>query len=86
MQLNAEVVYNNEQKICSQRALRLKTGKNDFGQSRSLKQLTGKTTRNYFRAICIRKSTHVRSHQDKFLFLIYYDKKIYDFCNTHFRR
>lgn len=37
----AEVVYNDEQKICSQRALRLKTGRNDFGQSRSLSQLTG---------------------------------------------
>ncbi|XP_038223569.1 folliculin [Zerene cesonia] len=36
----ADVVYDNEQSICSQRALRLKTGKNDFGQSRSLKQLT----------------------------------------------
>ncbi|KAM3966143.1 folliculin [Aphomia sociella] len=37
----AEVVYNDEQKVCSQRALRLKTGRNDFGQSRSLLQLTG---------------------------------------------
>ncbi|KAI8426032.1 hypothetical protein MSG28_005005 [Choristoneura fumiferana] len=37
----AEVVYDNEQKICSQRALRLNTGRNDFGQSRSLMQLTG---------------------------------------------
>ncbi|XP_061714854.1 folliculin isoform X1 [Cydia pomonella] len=37
----AEVVYDNEQKVCSQRALRLKTGRNDFGQSRSLMQLTG---------------------------------------------
>ncbi|XP_063828328.1 folliculin [Ostrinia nubilalis] len=41
LQDSAETVYNNEQKICSQRALRLKTGRNDFGQSRSLKQLTG---------------------------------------------
>lgn len=37
----AEVVYDNEQKVCSQRALRLKTGRNDFGQSRSLMHLTG---------------------------------------------
>ncbi|XP_013146757.1 PREDICTED: folliculin [Papilio polytes] len=34
-------VYEKEQSICSQRALRLKTGRNDFGQSRSLIQLTG---------------------------------------------
>lgn len=37
----AEVVYDAEQKVCSQRALRLKTGRNDFGQSRSLMHLTG---------------------------------------------
>ncbi|CAK1544913.1 unnamed protein product [Leptosia nina] len=40
LQQLAESVYNNEQSICSQRALRLKTGKHDFGQSRSLMQLT----------------------------------------------
>lgn len=38
----ADIVYDTEQKVCSQRALRLRTGKNDFGQSRSLIQLTGK--------------------------------------------
>lgn len=38
----ADEVYEKEQSICSQRALRLKTGRNDFGQSRSLIQLTGK--------------------------------------------
>ncbi|XP_075978938.1 folliculin isoform X2 [Anticarsia gemmatalis] len=37
----ADVVYDAEQKVCSQRALRLKTGRNDFGQSRSLMHLTG---------------------------------------------
>ncbi|XP_026316871.1 folliculin [Hyposmocoma kahamanoa] len=37
----ADIVYNEEQKVCSQRALRLRTGRNDFGQSRSLIQLTG---------------------------------------------
>ncbi|CAH0398877.1 unnamed protein product [Chilo suppressalis] len=37
----AEIVFDNEQKVCTQRALRLRTGRNDFGQSRSLKQLTG---------------------------------------------
>ncbi|KAI5637869.1 vesicle coat protein involved in golgi to plasma membrane transport domain-containing protein [Phthorimaea operculella] len=37
----AEAVFDEEQKVCSQRALRLKTGKNYFGQSRSLMQLTG---------------------------------------------
>ncbi|KPI97217.1 Folliculin [Papilio xuthus] len=37
----ADEVYEKEQSICSQRALRLKTGRNDFGQSRSLIQLTG---------------------------------------------
>lgn len=42
LQQLASVVYDNEQKICSQRALRLRTGRNDFGQSRSLVQLTGK--------------------------------------------
>ncbi|KAJ0178128.1 hypothetical protein K1T71_005951 [Dendrolimus kikuchii] len=36
----ANVVFDDEQKICSQRALRLRTGRNDFGQSRSLMQLT----------------------------------------------
>ncbi|KOB67072.1 Birt-Hogg-Dube-like protein, partial [Operophtera brumata] len=41
LQQLADVVYDNEQKICSQRALRLRTGRNDFGQSRSLVQLTG---------------------------------------------
>ncbi|KAL0871712.1 hypothetical protein ABMA27_004223 [Loxostege sticticalis] len=41
LQESAETVYNNEQQICSQRALRLKTGRIEFGQSRSLKQLTG---------------------------------------------
>ncbi|XP_032520823.2 uncharacterized protein LOC116772673 isoform X1 [Danaus plexippus] len=37
----ANEVYEQEQSICSQRALRLKTGRHDFGQSRSLVQLTG---------------------------------------------
>ncbi|XP_013190881.2 folliculin [Amyelois transitella] len=37
----ADSVFNEEQKICSQRALRLKTGSYDFGQSRSLIQLSG---------------------------------------------
>ncbi|XP_072947615.1 folliculin [Epargyreus clarus] len=37
----ADAVYDKEQSICSQRALRLRTGRNDFGQSRSLTQLTG---------------------------------------------
>ncbi|CAH1638549.1 unnamed protein product [Spodoptera littoralis] len=37
----AEVVFDAEQKVCSQRALRLKTGRNDFVQSRSLMHLTG---------------------------------------------
>ncbi|XP_046968938.1 folliculin [Vanessa cardui] len=41
LQQSADLVYDNEQSICSQRALRLKTGRNDFGQSRSLTQLTG---------------------------------------------
>ncbi|XP_034831279.1 folliculin [Maniola hyperantus] len=41
LQQLADLVYENEQSICSQRALRLKTGRNDFGQSRSLIQLTG---------------------------------------------
>ncbi|XP_047534618.1 uncharacterized protein LOC125069239 isoform X2 [Vanessa atalanta] len=41
LQQLADIVYDNEQSICSQRALRLKTGRNDFGQSRSLTQLTG---------------------------------------------
>ncbi|KAL4702428.1 hypothetical protein ACJJTC_003053 [Scirpophaga incertulas] len=41
LQQSAEIVFDNEQKICTQRALRLKTGRNDFGQSRSLLQLTG---------------------------------------------
>uniref|UniRef100_S4PYA7 Birt-Hogg-Dube-like protein n=1 Tax=Pararge aegeria TaxID=116150 RepID=S4PYA7_9NEOP len=41
LQQQAIAVYENEQSICSQRALRLKTGRNDFGQSRSLVQLTG---------------------------------------------
>ncbi|CAG4946719.1 unnamed protein product [Parnassius apollo] len=41
LQQLAEVIFNKEQSICSQRALRLKTGRNDFGQSRSLIQLTG---------------------------------------------
>ncbi|XP_023950809.2 folliculin [Bicyclus anynana] len=41
LQQLADVVYENEQSICSQRALRLKTGRNDFGQARSLLQLTG---------------------------------------------
>lgn len=41
LQQLAEAVYDKEQSICSQRALRLKTGRNDFGQSRSLIQLTG---------------------------------------------
>ncbi|CAH2090839.1 unnamed protein product [Euphydryas editha] len=41
LQQSADIVYDNEQSICSQRALRLRTGRNDFGQSRSLTQLTG---------------------------------------------
>lgn len=41
LQQLADAVYDNEQSICSQRALRLNTGRNDFGQSRSLTQLTG---------------------------------------------
>lgn len=41
LQQKAGAVFDNEQQICSQRALRLKTGRNDFGQSRSLIQLTG---------------------------------------------
>ncbi|XP_030021717.1 folliculin isoform X2 [Manduca sexta] len=41
LQQLADVVFDDEQKVCSQRALRLQTGRNDFGQSRSLKQLTG---------------------------------------------
>ncbi|XP_068618678.1 folliculin isoform X2 [Battus philenor] len=41
LQQLADVVYDKEQNECSQRALRLKTGRNDFGQSRSLIQLTG---------------------------------------------
>lgn len=41
LQQLADVVYENEQSICSQRALRLNTGRNDYGQSRSLTQLTG---------------------------------------------
>ncbi|CAG9794038.1 unnamed protein product [Diatraea saccharalis] len=41
LQQSAEIVYDKEQKVCTQRALRLRTGRNDFGQSRSLKQLTG---------------------------------------------
>lgn len=36
----ADTVFDDEQKVCSQRALRLRTGRNDFGQSRSLVQLT----------------------------------------------
>ncbi|XP_050666585.1 uncharacterized protein LOC126966511 isoform X2 [Leptidea sinapis] len=42
LQQLAEVVYDHEQSVYSQRALRLNTGNNDFGQSRSLIQLTGK--------------------------------------------
>lgn len=41
LQKLAVAVFDEEQKICSQRALRLRTGRNDFGQSRSLVQLTG---------------------------------------------
>ncbi|CAH0693976.1 unnamed protein product [Spodoptera exigua] len=41
LQALAEVVFDAEQKVCSQRALRLKTGRNDFVQSRSLMHLTG---------------------------------------------
>ncbi|XP_049874253.1 folliculin [Pectinophora gossypiella] len=41
LQSLGEVVFNEEQKVCSQRALRLRTGRNDFGPSRSLLQLTG---------------------------------------------
>nr|XP_021192704.2 folliculin [Helicoverpa armigera] len=37
----AEAVFDAEQKVYSQRALRLKTGKNDFVQSRSVMHLTG---------------------------------------------
>ncbi|GBP58492.1 hypothetical protein EVAR_82469_1 [Eumeta japonica] len=37
----SEIVFNKEQDVCSQRALRLKTGRNDFGPSRCLNQLTG---------------------------------------------
>ncbi|XP_045486882.1 uncharacterized protein LOC110992530 isoform X2 [Pieris rapae] len=40
LQQLAETVYDNEQSICSQRALRLKTGRHEFGQSRPLMQLT----------------------------------------------
>ncbi|XP_047517236.1 folliculin [Pieris napi] len=43
LQQLAETVYDNEQSICSQRALRLKTGRHDFGQSRPLMQLTNDT-------------------------------------------
>ncbi|XP_041987571.1 folliculin [Aricia agestis] len=41
LQKLAEVVFEEEQRVCSQRALRLKTGVYEFGQSRSLVQLTG---------------------------------------------
>ncbi|KAG7295801.1 hypothetical protein JYU34_020856 [Plutella xylostella] len=41
LQEYAATVYDEEQKVCSQRALRLNTGCNYFGQSRSLKNLTG---------------------------------------------
>ncbi|XP_053606226.1 folliculin isoform X2 [Plodia interpunctella] len=41
LQSLADSVFNEEQKICSQRALRLTTGSYDFGQSRSLIQLSG---------------------------------------------